>query len=152
MKIICVGNPFIASDSLGPRVYAALAESELPAGVELVDGGLAGLDLLRFVSTDPLIFVDGLCGFGNPGELIVLNQAELEHSLPAQSATTHYDHAAGLAYLLRVIPILYPQDQAAPKIWLVGTEVNGEQPPSAADIAQTAMACLRLAAGDQPAC
>lgn len=148
MKIICVGNPFIASDSLGPRVYAALAESELPAGIELVDGGLAGLDLLRFVDADPLIFVDGLCGFGKPGELIVLDQAELERNLSAQPAM-RYDHAAGLAYLLQVIPALYHLSQAAPKIWLVGTEVNDKLPPSAADIDQVATACLRLASGGQ---
>ena len=40
-RIICLGNPFLESDSLGPRVFAELAGRELPAEVELIDGGLA---------------------------------------------------------------------------------------------------------------
>jgi hydrogenase maturation protease len=148
MKIICVGNPFLPADSLGPRVYTVLAESELPEGVELIEGGLSGLDLLRFVGDDTLIFVDSLQGFGRPGELIILHQTELADSLPDNPASLRYDHTAGLAYLLRVIPILYPHSQP---FWLVGLETKG-QPPEAAEIERVAGACLRLLEGEPARC
>jgi len=149
MKIICVGNPFVDSDNLGPRVYAELTRTTLPDGVELIDGGLAGLDLLRFVGDGDLVFVDAVQGFGNPGDLIVLTQAKLEKALLVGQTPLRYDHAAGLTYLLHVIPVLYPGIPA--KLWLVGKEL-GHEPFTDEDIQQVAAACLQLVCGEQARC
>jgi hydrogenase maturation protease len=139
----------LGADSLGPRVYAALATASLPPGLEVIDGGLAGLDLLRFVGADRLVFVDSLQGFGAPGELIVWGAPDLARNLPADPASARYDHAAGLAYLLRVILKLYPECFA--QLWLVGQESRG-QPPAETDVEQVVGACLRLVREEQARC
>ena len=65
-RIICLGNPFVESDSLGPRVFAELSARGLPPGVELIDGGLAGLNLLRFLDDcQRVVLADVVLGAGS---------------------------------------------------------------------------------------
>lgn len=42
--VLALGNPLRGDDGAGPAVLERLAASSLPAGVELIDGGLAGLE------------------------------------------------------------------------------------------------------------
>jgi hydrogenase maturation protease len=107
----------------------------VPRDVQVVDGGLAGLDLLPFVEgAKRVVFVDAVAGFGRPGEPIVLRASEA-----AQGITTRYNHAAGLAYLLRVLP--YVCKKARPEISVVGIEGN----PDEEAIAAAAEMALRIA-------
>lgn len=48
-RIICLGNEYIRQDSAGLEVARKLALMSLPEDVEVVEGGLAGLDLLSLV-------------------------------------------------------------------------------------------------------
>lgn len=116
VRIICVGNRLVGEDSLGPRVYDRLSDRPLPAGVEAVDGGLQGLNLVRVVDgADGVVFVDALAGFAAPGRVVVLAGDEA-----VASARGALDHAAGLAYLLKALPVAC---DAAPPPWsLVGAE------------------------------
>ena len=50
----------------------------MPCPLNAIANKLAGLDLLRFVERESLVFVDSLQGFGAPGELIVLGHPDLE--------------------------------------------------------------------------
>ena len=69
-RIICVGNRYCDRDAVGPRVHDALRSRRLPAGVDLVDGGLGGLRLLGLVEgMGRIVFVDALEGFAAPGEV-----------------------------------------------------------------------------------
>lgn len=115
-RIICVGNRFVPSDSLGPAVYDRLCATSLPPGTELVDGGIAGLNLLRFMEgVRKVVVVDSLKGSGRPGVPTVLD------SFPAGAAGgTGCDHATGLLYLLAALPGLL--GEAAPKVTVVGVE------------------------------
>ena len=59
-RIICVGNRHSAADAAGPLVYERLARMERPLDIEVIDGALAGLDLLdkagfKNVDSDVLI-------------------------------------------------------------------------------------------------
>ncbi|MBI4860258.1 MAG: hydrogenase maturation protease [Candidatus Riflebacteria bacterium] len=115
-RIIGVGNRYVPEDSAGPRVIDLLARQALPDGVEAIDGGLAGLDLLRFMEgARRVILVDTVTGFARPGEIVVLRPEELS----ACSAARH-DHAAGLTYLLKVLPAVLDGD--LPRIRIVGLE------------------------------
>ncbi len=117
-RIICVGNRFRPEDSAGPMVYDRLLCGKLPSGVEVIDGGLAGLDLLRFTQgADRLIFVDAVNGFRPSGGVLVLNGEDA-----ARNADKVFGHGAGLAYLLRVLPEIHEGE--VPGIFVIGIEGN----------------------------
>ena len=135
-RIICVGNRLQPSDAAGPRVHDVLADRDLPADTGLVDGGLAGLDLLRHLDgCRRAIFVDA----------VVIDDLEpgayrLDPKAVAATATPTFDHAAGIPYLLNLLPALYGQQ--APHIDFVG--VQGE--PDEALVADAAKLVLELVA------
>ncbi len=115
-RIICIGNRYVVEDAAGPAVYDYLRQLQLPAGVELIDGGLAGLDLLRYVEgAEQVVFVDSMSGNCCSPRVHVLAGEEV-----ARLAGSRYDHSAGLAYLLRVLPALC--GRSVPQVRLVGIE------------------------------
>lgn len=139
-RIICIGNRLQLADAAGPRVHDRLAALGLPPGVELVDGGLAGLDLARFVrDAEGVVFVDSIAGFARePGreEVILLSAQEV-----AAESTSRFDHSAGLPYLLRALPAVL--EGPPPPIAIVGVE--GEPGPELVE--RAAHAALGLVAG-----
>lgn len=99
-RIICIGNRYVEHDDFGPRVFDALMALGIPADVEVVDGGLAGLNLLRHLDDGrAALFVDNVSGFAAPGQLVVVDGDELARQAPGT-----YGHEAGLPFLLRVLP------------------------------------------------
>jgi len=141
-RVIGVGNALAPEDALGSRVCRRLEARALPPGVEVVDGGLAGIDLLRWVErTERVIFVDAVAGFGAAGDVVMLDQRAIER-LPAPP---RWGHDGGLAYLLRLIPALYPPAER-PELAVVGAE--GEASEETVDA--VAELCLRLAGGAGP--
>jgi hydrogenase maturation protease len=134
-RIICIGNRYLTEDAAGYEIYLRLQQLILPDYVELVDGGLGGLDLLRFVEgCRQVVFVDNVQGFGRPGEIVILGAKDV-----AKLSDKTFEHAAGLPYLLRILPQVC--DGPVPHVRLVGIEgpVEGAVYD---DVAQTA---LRLA-------
>lgn len=117
--IICIGNHFVREDSAGLAVLAVLQDMQpLPGATELVEGGLAGLNLLPLLEQGGrVIFVDAVNGFTQPGEIVLLNYQEIISSLDE----FHFDHGAGLAYLLAVLPKVC-DGQLPEEIVLVGLE------------------------------
>lgn len=96
-RIICIGNRYIAQDAAGPAVYDYLQGQELPPQVEVIDGGVGGLALLRFMeNVYRVIFVDQTCGFTET--MVVMRGVDVA------DLAERYDHAAGLPYLLRIFP------------------------------------------------
>jgi hydrogenase maturation protease len=139
-RIIGVGNRLVAGDAAGPAVCDRLLAGALPPGVEVLDGGLAGLDLLRWIEgCERVVFIDGVCGFAAPGEVVVLERAQA-----AAAAPGGYDHAAGLAYLLQVLPAVC--EGAVPEVRVVGLEGSGGE----AQIERAAALALALAVEKTP--
>ena len=100
-RIICVGNRFVEDDAGGLAVYDKLLTLELPPGVLLIEGGLAGLNLLPHLEQGgKVVFVDAIAGFGKEGSIVVLDQ----DSLMQQAQLNNYGHEAGVPYLLSVLP------------------------------------------------
>jgi len=100
VRIICVGNRHHSGDDLGARVHDLLAATTLPTGVELIDGGLKGLDLLRFVEGGGrAVFVDAIDGFGADGLPMVLDGGRV-----AALAGGAWGHGAGLPWLFNLAP------------------------------------------------
>jgi len=117
-RIICIGNQFIASDSAGIAVFRKLQQMVLPPAIELVEGGLAGLNLLCLLEDiKRIIFVDAVAGFGAEGSVVVLDQQEVM----AGGGNDGYGHESGLPYLLNVAPRVC-QKPPPETIKLVGIE------------------------------
>ena len=134
IRIICIGNRFEAGDSAGPALFDQLSRTALPAGVELFDGGLGGLDLLPLMEgTERVIFVDALAGAG-----IAPGVARLDAQAVADGATGAYGHEAGLPFLLRALPLAI---ETPPSVEIVG--IAGPGAPEILD--RAASLCLELA-------
>lgn len=115
-RIVCIGNRHVHGDDFGPRVFDCLAAGELPETVEVVDGGLGGLDLLRYLDDGRhVVFVDAVAGFRATRGVVVLDGTEV-----ARQRTGGFDHAAGLPYLLSVLPAVL--DTPPPAVTLIGHE------------------------------
>ncbi len=139
-RIVCVGNRLRPDDAAGPSVFDQLSVTNLPADVEVVEGGLAGLDLLRVVEgSDRVVFVDQVSGAVAERGVAVLKAEDVAACAPAA-----YDHAAGLPYLLRVLPAVCAGP--VPEVLVVG--VAGT--PDACSIERAAELAVRLACGEPP--
>ncbi len=117
--IICIGNRFIEEDGAGLAVFDELEKMQpLPLETTLIEGGLAGLNLLPLLERGGrVVFVDSVKGYTQPGEIVLV---DCQKEMPPDDAG-HYDHGAGLAYLLAVLPRVC--DGEPPKeIALVGLE------------------------------
>lgn len=135
IRIICIGNRFYLPDSGGPQVYDILFETQLPATVELIDGGLSGLNLLGLLeNVDYVIFVDSVEGFLPDGGVVIAEDPVLD----LEWQTSH-DHSSGLAYLLRSAAVAL--DGPMPGIYLVGME--GKMTSGLCQ--EAAQKCLQLA-------
>ena len=117
--IICIGNRFVEEDDAACLVFDILRKMlPLPAGVELVEGGMAGLNLLPFLERGGrVVFVDAVRGFTETGGLVVLSEEQIAQS----SISSHYGHDAGLGYLLSVLPRVY-DGELPEEIVLLGLE------------------------------
>jgi hydrogenase maturation protease len=74
-----IGNIFLADDGFGVEVARRLAQRQLPAGVEVKDFGIRGMDLVYALgeSYDAAVFVDAVPRGAAPGTLFVI-EPELE--------------------------------------------------------------------------
>lgn len=99
---------------LGPLVFDELSKTPLPHGVELFDGGVAGLNLLNLMAgKQRVVLVDALAEGEFGAGARVLRREELA------ALAGNYGHGAGLPYLAAIAPeVLDP----LPEIILVGCE------------------------------
>jgi len=137
-RIICVGNRHVPGDDFGPRVHDLLAAGRLPRGIDLIDGGLHGLDLLRLVEgSGRAVFVDAVEGFAEPGAVVALDRRQV-----AALAEGAWGHAAGLPHLFRLLPLVCDGD--LPEVILIGAE------PPAGGRTVEAVAARALAEASRP--
>lgn len=115
IRVLCVGNPYLDCDSAGPRIFEQLVRQTLPSGVELIDAGLQGLNLLRFFEdAERVILIDNVRGYLDAPGFVHLQGEEIQSAL-----CDHFDHSAGLAYLLQALPALI---ETPPALDLLGIE------------------------------
>lgn len=118
-RIICIGNRFIEEDAAGLAVFTEIEKMQpLSPEIELIEGGLAGLNLLPLLEQGGrVVFVDSVRGFTQPGEIVLV---DCRKQMPPGNAG-HFDHDAGLAYLLAVLPRVC-EGELPREIVLVGLE------------------------------
>ncbi|MCK5680756.1 hydrogenase maturation protease [bacterium] len=142
-KIICIGNRLKAQDAAALHIHDLLQNQSLPKTINLIEGGLAGLNLLPLLEDGGrIVFVDTVSGFAEPGKTVVLSAKQVVDTL----ATEYYDHTAGLPYLLAALPLVC--DGAMPdEILLLGIEDYSQNEPANEDslLLEAASIALELA-------
>lgn len=107
--ILGVGNLLLTDDGVGIHAIQKLqAEYSLPGGVQVVDGGTCGLDLLQFLEgVDHLIIIDAARLGKSPGSIVRLEGDQV----PAYLALKTSPHEIGLPELLFTARLtdIYPQ-------------------------------------------
>jgi hydrogenase maturation protease len=114
--VLVAGNPSMGDDGLGPAVLRRLAEGwQLPAGVQLVDGGLGGMALLPVVEdAHRLIVVDAISRGGEPGTPVSLRREEL----PTRYGVRLSPHQVGLSDVFALAALRGTLPEAAVAIGL----------------------------------
>lgn len=105
-------------DGFGVAVAHALARTEPPAGVHVMDVGIGGIHLVQelFTRADALMVVDAVELGRAPGTVAVIRPTVREPSGPDDLADVHYANPERALMLARALGVL--PDTA----WLVGCQ------------------------------
>lgn len=111
-----IGNIFLGDDAFGVAVLQRLLARPLPAGVEAIDFGIRGFDLVCRIlqGYDAVVLIDAAPRGGPPGTLYVL-EPELETADEASMS----GHSLTPAQVLQLVRVLGGQ---LPLLRLVGCE------------------------------
>ena len=69
--VLGLGNPLRGDDGIGPRVIESLHQRGLPAGVEALDAGAAGLDLLNLLDGPQRVIIVDAAEMGRAAGAVV---------------------------------------------------------------------------------
>jgi hydrogenase maturation protease len=98
-RIIGIGNPLMGDDGIGNAVIELLRGQTLPAVVELIDGGCAGLTLLQLLEgCRRAILIDAADFRAEPGTIRILRDPELSRLPPERPLQG--SHQPGLGEVL----------------------------------------------------
>ena len=102
--VLGLGNILLADEGVGVHAVQALDDRyDLPEGVEVVDGGTTGMDLLDIIAgRDHVIVVDAVAGDDPPGTTMKLTG----DAVPAFFRTRISPHQLGLSDVLATLHIL----------------------------------------------
>lgn len=77
--VLGIGNTLLSDEGIGVYIVNELAKAQLPANVELLDGGTAGADLLDVISDrKKLIIVDAIEGDFPSGTIVRFGKEGIE--------------------------------------------------------------------------
>ncbi|WP_207062106.1 HyaD/HybD family hydrogenase maturation endopeptidase [Motiliproteus sp. SC1-56] len=101
--VLGVGNILLTDEGIGVRVVEALEQRyRIPAGVEVMDGGTAGMELLASMADrDHVILVDAVNTGAAPGTLVRL----VDDEVPALFKSKISPHQLGISDLLGVLTV-----------------------------------------------
>jgi hydrogenase maturation protease len=96
--VIGLGNPLMGDDGLGLAALARLREAwEVPAEVELVDGGTWGMNLLPIIeAAQAVLLIDAINLDAAPGTLVMIPRSQL----PRRLAMKMSPHQVGMCDVL----------------------------------------------------
>jgi hydrogenase maturation protease len=123
--VVGCGNLLRGDDALGPLLVRRLWEHGVPDGVELVDGGTAGLDVaFKMRGRRRVVVVDACRTGAAPGTLFRIPGHEVEQLPPVTGLQQHafrWDHALAVgrwllkdAYPAEVLVLLVEAEQTEP--------------------------------------
>ncbi len=88
--VMGVGNDLLKDEGIGVHVVKAMDRVPLPENVTLINGGVAGIDLLEHIrEADRLIIIDAVDAGGEPGAVFRFSPDEVRVMLDEHKATLH---------------------------------------------------------------
>lgn len=108
--VIGLGNPLRRDDGIGIILVERLQQQKkkLPKGIECIDGGTGGMNLLHLLARfDSAIIVDAVDFHGIPGESRVFTLEEIRSQKPDVRMSTHdsnFLHVLQLSKELQELP------------------------------------------------
>jgi hydrogenase maturation protease len=133
-----IGNVFLGDDGFGVALAGRLARCELPAGVDVVDFGIRGMDLAYAMADyDAVVLLDATSRGGAPGTLYVI-EAEVDDEDVAVEA-----HGMDP---VKVLALARALGATVPRTLVVGcepqTRMTGDEHEVVADISEPVRAAL----------
>lgn len=115
--VLGIGNILLGDEGVGVRVVEDLRQAgPIPAGVELMDGGTAGMALIDVIAgRRHVIIVDAVKTGAAPGTIVVLR----DDDIPAGFRERTSPHALGIGDVLAVLTL---QGQGPGRLTLIGIE------------------------------
>lgn len=102
--ILGVGNLLLSDEGVGVHVAHKLMEMDLPAGVEVIEGGTDGFHLMNVVTeADRLIVVDAVKGGGPPGSIYRFDIKDAPSSPDAYKTSVHQIGILEIVHLSELI-------------------------------------------------
>jgi hydrogenase maturation protease len=113
--VLGLGNILMSDEGVGVRIIEALdAAHDMPEGVEVLDGGTSGMDLLDMVADrDCLIVADAINADGPAGRVIRLEDDQIKMLFE----TRFSPHQLGLSDMLAALRLV---EKAPRRVILVG--------------------------------
>jgi hydrogenase maturation protease len=140
-----IGNVFMADDAFGVEVAKLLGERNLPAGVDVIDFGIRGMDLVFALGEgyDIAVFVDAVPRGEDPGSLFVI-----EPEVTAEGEPVMLDaHGMDPVKVLQLAGQLGPVPE---RILVVGCEpqvrMSGDEEDLVGDLSEPVRAAVLPAA------
>ncbi|KFN19559.1 HyaD/HybD family hydrogenase maturation endopeptidase [Aeromonas bestiarum] len=121
--ILGVGNLLLSDEAVGVRLVEALGrEYRFAPGIELLDGGTAGMELLdAMASRDHIILADAVRSGNPPGTVVTLQGEEI----PTLFGRKISPHQLGLA---DVLSALHMTGESPKRLTLIGVEPESLEP------------------------
>ena len=121
--ILGVGNLLLSDEAVGVRIVEALErEYRFAPGIDLLDGGTAGMELLEeMANRDHLILVDAVRSGNPPGTVVTLSGEEI----PTLFGRKISPHQLGLA---DVLSALHMTGESPRRLSLIGVEPESLEP------------------------
>jgi len=102
--VIGCGNLLRGDDAAGPVLIRRLRDRRTHPGVDCVDAGTGGVDVVALMrGRDHVVLVDACCSGGETGAIYEVPGEELERVLPPEGINLHavrWDHALALGHWL----------------------------------------------------
>jgi hydrogenase maturation protease len=88
--VIGLGNPLLGDEGIGTRVVGELKELDLPAGVEVVEGGTAGLGLIGLMEGYQRVIIVDAADMGRPpGHVVRFTPSEVQFKTAEAPLSLH---------------------------------------------------------------
>ena len=147
--VIGLGNPLMGDDGAGLAALARLREDWLlPEGVELVDGGTWGMNLLPIIEGCPcVLLLDAIDAGSPPGTLTVLERAEIPRYFQLKLSPHQIDlrEVLGLAELRGKLPARLTAIGVQPERIEMGIALSPSVARAVDKVAHAAVDALELA-------
>ncbi len=137
VAVIGIGNVLLGDDAFGPTVVELMrAHWRFPEGVELIDAGTPGLDLVDYMSDrDHVVLVDAVATRSPPGTVVVLDREAIRR-LPRKQRVSPHDPVLQDAVWLTEIT-----DDGPRELTLIGAVPQNLEP--GADLSPAMLAAIR---------